>query len=146
VSQLSTAGAVQLSGFTIPALTTRRAETTVELGSGQSFVIAGLLQNNTTQDISKVPLLGDLPVLGALFKSDRFRRNESELVIIVTPYIVRPISANRIAAPTDGYVAPSDVERILQGNGYRQQLPDNGETPRTKDGQGLVGPTGFQLD
>lgn len=146
VSQLSTAGAVQLSGFTIPALTTRRAETTVELGSGQSFVIAGLLQNNSTQDVSKVPLLGDLPVLGALFKSDRFRRNESELVIIVTPYVVRPISANRIAAPTDGYVAPSDVERILGGNTYRQQLPDNGETPRTKDGQGLVGPTGFQLD
>jgi pilus assembly protein CpaC len=146
VSQLSTAGAVQLSGFTIPALTTRRAETTVELGSGQSFVIAGLLQNNSTQDVSKVPLLGDLPVLGALFKSDRFRRNESELVIIVTPYIVRPISANRVASPTDGFVAPSDVERILGGTTYRQQLPDNGETPRTKDGQGLVGPTGFQLD
>jgi pilus assembly protein CpaC len=146
VSQLSSAGAVTLSGFTIPALTTRRAETTVELGSGQSFVIAGLLQNNTTQDISKVPLLGDLPVLGALFKSDRFRRNESELVIIVTPYIVRPISANRIASPTDGYVAPSDVERILGGQSYKQQLPDNGEMPRTKDGQGLVGPTGFQLD
>lgn len=146
VSQLSSAGAVNLSGFTIPALTTRRAETTVELGSGQSFVIAGLLQNNSTQDVSKVPLLGDLPVLGALFKSDRFRRNESELVIIVTPYVVRPISANRVAAPTDGYVAPSDVERILGGTTYRQQLPDNGETPRTKDGQGLVGPTGFQLD
>jgi pilus assembly protein CpaC len=60
--------------------------------------------------------------------------------------VVRPISANRIAAPTDGYVAPSDVERILGGTTYRQQLPDNGETPRTKDGQGLVGPTGFQLD
>ncbi|HEX2114627.1 MAG TPA: RodZ domain-containing protein [Alphaproteobacteria bacterium] len=146
VSQLSAAGAVQLSGFTIPALTTRRAETTVELGSGQSFVIAGLLQNNSTQDISKVPLLGDLPVLGALFRSDRFRRNESELVIIVTPYVVRPISANRVAAPTDGFVAPSDVERILGGHTYRQQLPENGETPRTKDGQGLVGPTGFQLD
>lgn len=146
VSQLSSAGAVTLSGFTIPALTTRRAETTVELGSGQSFVIAGLLQNNATQDISKVPLLGDLPVLGALFKSDRFRRNESELVIIVTPYIVRPVSANKIALPTDGYVAPSDVERILGAQSYKQQIPDSGETPRTKDGQGLVGPTGFQLD
>src|SRR5690606_37126135 len=81
VSQLSSAGAVQISGFSIPALTTRRAETTVELASGQSFVIAGLLQNNTQQDISKVPLLGDMPVLVALFKSDQFRRNESELVI-----------------------------------------------------------------
>jgi pilus assembly protein CpaC len=145
VSQLSTAGAVQLSGFTIPALTTRRAETTVELGSGQSFVIAGLLQNNSTQDISKVPLLGDLPILGALFKSDRFRRNESELVIIVTPYIVRPVSG-RIAAPTDGFVAPNDVERILGAQSYKQQVPDNGERPIIKDGQGLVGPSGFQLD
>lgn len=146
VSQLSSAGAVQLTGFTIPALTTRRAETTVELGSGQSFVIAGLLQNNSTQDISKVPLLGDLPILGALFKSDRFRRNESELVIIVTPYIVRPVSANRIASPTDGFVAPSDVERILGAQSYKQQIPDSGERPIIKDGQGLVGPSGFQLD
>ncbi len=146
VSQLSSAGAVQLSGFSIPALTTRRAETTVELGSGQSFVIAGLLQNNTTQDISRVPLLGDLPILGALFRSDRFRRNESELVIIVTPYVVRPVSANRIASPTDGFVAPNDVERILGGITYRPQLNDRDQQPRTKESQGLIGPSGFQLD
>lgn len=146
VSQLSTAGAVQFSGFSIPALTTRRAETTVELGSGQSFVIAGLLQNNTTQDISRVPLLGDLPILGALFRSDRFRRNESELVIIVTPYVVKPVSANRIASPTDGFVAPNDVERILGGITYRPQLNERDQQPRTKEGQGLIGPSGFQLD
>jgi pilus assembly protein CpaC len=146
VSQLSSAGAVQISGFSIPALTTRRAETTIELGSGQSFVIAGLLQNNTTQDISRVPLLGDLPILGALFRSDSFRRNESELVIIVTPYVVRPVSANRIALPTDGYVAPSDVERILGGITYRPQLNDSDQQPNTKHGQGLIGPSGFQLD
>jgi pilus assembly protein CpaC len=146
VSQLSAAGAVTLSGFSIPALTTRRAETTVELGSGQSFVIAGLLQNNTTQDISRVPLLGDLPILGALFRSDQFRRNESELVIIVTPYVVRPVSANRIASPTDGFVAPNDVERILGGITYRPQLNDRDQQPRTKEGQGLIGPSGFQLD
>ena len=146
VSQLSPIGAIQLSGFSIPALSTRRAETTVELASGQSFAIAGLLQHNSNQDISKVPLLGDLPVLGALFKSDRFRRNETELVIVVTPYIVRPVSANRIALPTDGFVAPNDVERILGGVTYRQQLQNRGETPSNKEGQGLIGPTGFQLD
>ncbi len=146
VSQLSSIGAIQLSGFSIPALSTRRAETTVELASGQSFAIAGLLQHNSNQDISKVPLLGDLPVLGALFKSDRFRRNETELVIVVTPYIVRPVSANRIALPTDGFVAPNDVERILGGATYRQQLQDRGEAPSNKEGQGLIGPTGFQLD
>jgi pilus assembly protein CpaC len=146
VSQLSSAGSVTLSGFSIPALTTRRAETTVELGSGQSFVIAGLLQNNTTQDISRVPVLGDLPILGTLFRSDKFRRNESELVIIVTPYVVRPVSANRIALPTDGFVAPNDVERILGGITYRPQLNDRDQQPNTKEGQGLIGPSGFQLD
>lgn len=146
VSQLSQAGSVVLNSITIPALTTRRAETTVELGSGQSFVIAGLLQNNTNHDISKVPFLGDVPILGALFKSDRFRRNETELVIIVTPYVVRPVSATRMALPTDGYVAPNDVERILGGLSYRPQLPERGEAPRGKDGRGLVGPSGFVLE
>src|SRR5262249_17679165 len=103
VSQLSQNGAVQLSGFTIPALTVRRAETTIELGSGQSFALAGLLQNNTEQDISKIPWLGDVPMLGALFRSDQFQHNETELVIIVTPYLVSPSSV-ALAAPTDGFV------------------------------------------
>src|SRR5690606_31043474 len=74
VSQLTAAGAVTLNNFVIPALATRRAETTIELGSGQSFAIAGLLSSNTNQDLSKFPGLGDLPVLGALFRSDVFRR------------------------------------------------------------------------
>jgi pilus assembly protein CpaC len=103
VSQLSTVGAVQLNGFFIPSLTTRRAETTVELASGQSFAIAGLLLNNTTQSNDSVPGLSDLPILGALFESDRFERNETELAIIVTPYVVRPVGAQRLALPTDPY-------------------------------------------
>ena len=69
----------------------------MELGSGQSFAIAGLLQNNITRDLSKLPGLGDIPILGALFKSDGFRRNETELVFIVTPYVVRPVDANSYA-------------------------------------------------
>ena len=139
VSQLSTAGAVDFAGFNIPALTTRRAETVVELGSGQSFAIAGLLQSNATQDISKLPGLGDVPVLGALFRSDRFRRQESELVIIVTPYIVRPVPAQQMAAPTDGYVAPHDAERLFLGaTSHRVMPPGNTAT-------GLVGPVGFDL-
>ncbi|HEX9490083.1 MAG TPA: type II and III secretion system protein family protein, partial [Stellaceae bacterium] len=97
VSQLSNTGAVTLGGITLPALTTRHADTTVELASGQSFAIAGLLQNNITQSLQKYPWLGDVPVLGQLFRSESFRRNESELVIIVTPYVVRPIAtANRL--------------------------------------------------
>jgi len=146
VSELSTAGAVQLGGFTIPALTTRRAETTVELGSGQSFAIAGLLRNNVTKDLSTFPGLGELPVLGPLFRSDRFRREETELVIIVTPYIVRPVSAKVLAAPNDGLVTPTDFGRIVHGEVQRQRLPPGPSAPLAAGGRGLVGPVGFSLD
>lgn len=115
VSQLSTQNSVSFDGFVIPSLTTRRAATTVELGSGQSFIIGGLLQNSTTQDLTKFPWLGDVPVLGALFRSTSFQRNETELVIIVTPYIVKPDSDKRLIAPTDGFVAPTDADRVLNG-------------------------------
>ncbi|MGE3650829.1 MAG: type II and III secretion system protein family protein, partial [Reyranellaceae bacterium] len=111
---------VVLNGFTIPALTTRRAETTVELGSGQSFMIGGLINNTSTQDIQRLPGLGDIPILGALFRSDAFQRNETELVILVTPYIVKP-STGRLMAPTDGMVPPNDSDRYLYGRTYRQQ-------------------------
>lgn len=115
VSQLSAAGAVELNGTTIPALTTRRAETTVELGSGESFMIAGLLSNSHDNSISKAPGIGDVPILGALFRSNAFQRNETELVIVITPYLVKPVNANDIALPTDGYKTPDDISRILGG-------------------------------
>jgi pilus assembly protein CpaC len=120
VSQLSTNGQVTFQGFVIPALTVRRADTTVELTSGQSFAIAGLISNNSTQDISKLPGLGDIPILGALFRSDAFRRQQSELVIIVTPYLVRPTDKH-LSTPTDGFVPPTDADRYLHGRLYRQQ-------------------------
>jgi pilus assembly protein CpaC len=120
VSQLSNQGAVQLSAgnssLQIPALTVRRAETTVELGSGQTFAIAGLLQDEITQDVSRLPFLGDIPLLGTLFRSDSYRRKETELVILVTPIVVRPV--NDIASlhlPTEGYSPPNDLERVLYG-------------------------------
>ncbi len=146
VSQLSSTNAVTLGGFVVPSLTTRRVETTVELGSGQSFAIAGLLQNNVTHDIRKFPGLGDIPVLGALFRSDRFQRDESELVIIITPYIVRPTSRMRLAAPTDGFVPSHDIERLITGGTHRRN-PVAGK-PRTVDrsGKALIGPVGFQLN
>jgi pilus assembly protein CpaC len=119
VSQLTTQGAVQVSAgnssISIPALTVRRADTTVELGSGQSFAIAGLLQSGSTQNDTGLPGLGDLPVLGPLFRSDAFQHNESELVIVVTPYIVRPVDdPAKLALPTDAGAAPSDFDRILR--------------------------------
>ncbi|NOG72881.1 type II and III secretion system protein family protein [Roseicella sp. DB1501] len=118
VSDLTDQGAVRLaagnSSIQIPALSVRRAETTVELGSGQSFAIAGLLQDNVRALGRALPGIGEVPVLGALFRSDRFQRNETELVIIITPYVVRPTS-NPVAlrAPTDGYLPPDDPERLL---------------------------------
>jgi len=115
VSQLTSAGAVQINGTTIPALSTRRAETTVELGSGQSFMIAGLLQNNHNNSIDSAPGLGDMPILGALFRSNSFQRNETELVIVITPYLVKPVNANDIVLPTDGYKAPTDLGRVFLG-------------------------------
>lgn len=133
VSELSTAGSIEFNGFSIPSISVRRAETTVELGSGQSFAIAGLISRSSSTDVRKLPGLGDLPVLGALFRSSRFQRAETELIIIVTPYIVRPIA--RPAAqivPNDLIAPPTDLERILFGN-----LSGAGELPRWR------GPAGF---
>jgi pilus assembly protein CpaC len=113
VSQLSSAGAVTLNNFTIPGLTTRRAETTVELGSGQSFMIGGLLQNDHNNSVQKAPFLGNLPILGALFRSTTFQKSESELVIVVTPYLVKGVDANRMALPTDGYRSATLGDRVL---------------------------------
>jgi pilus assembly protein CpaC len=115
VSELDYANAVQVEGVTVPGLTTRRTETTVELGSGQSFVIAGLLSNSRSNSIDKAPGLGDVPILGALFRSNGWKHNETELVIVITPYLVKPVNANQIALPTDGYREPTDLEHILLG-------------------------------
>ncbi|KRC78897.1 type II and III secretion system protein family protein [Sphingomonas sp. Root241] len=115
VSQLSSSGAVQFNGTIIPALSTRRSETTVELGSGESMVIGGLLQNTHNNSISKIPGLGDVPILGTLFRSNGFQRNETELMIVITPYLVKPVNANQIVLPTDGYRAPNDFQRIFGG-------------------------------
>ena len=115
VSELSTEGSVRFNGFVVPALTTRRAETTVELGSGQSFMIGGLLRNVNNTTIDRAPGLGSLPIIGALFRSTSFRRAETELVIIVTPYLVQPVNANQIALPTDGFRTTNDGERMLLG-------------------------------
>ncbi|HMC90980.1 MAG TPA: type II and III secretion system protein family protein [Allosphingosinicella sp.] len=122
VSELSSAGAIQLNGFSVPSLTTRRAETTVELGSGQSFMIGGLLKNASGNTTNKAPLLGSLPIIGALFKSNAFNRNETELVIVVTPYLVRPVNANQIALPTDNIRNAGTLERVfLDKNEYNPQ-------------------------
>ena len=146
VSQLSAAGAITLGGFNIPALSMRRAETVVELGSGQSFAIGGLLQDNINRESQKFPGLGDLPILGALFRSDRFQRQETELIIIVTPYIVRPVSAKRMPLPMDGLVMPNDKERYLDGQTYRAVPRDDTRTNLDNQATPAATPAGFMLN
>ena len=115
VSELSSQGAITINGFQVPALTVRRAETTVELGSGQSFMIAGLMSNAAQSTVKKLPGAGDLPILGSLFRSTHFQKGESELVIVVTPYLVQPVNASDIKLPTDGYKT-ANIAQQLFGN------------------------------
>lgn len=129
VSELAPNQGITLDGFSIPGITTRKADTAVELGSGQSFVIAGLLQNQTQQQLQAFPWLGDLPVIGALFRSTAFQRGDSELVIIVTPYLVAPVSsATALQTGLEGFIAPSDADRVLNGK------LNAGPVPATPDG------------
>jgi pilus assembly protein CpaC len=146
VSELSDRGAITTQGgLRIPALSVRRAETTVELGSGQSFAIAGLFSNNMNTELARTPGLGDVPILGALFRSDRFQRSESELVIIVTPYIVRPAS-ERLASPADGVRISNDMERLFDGQAVRNNQPRGSRGPVNTDGTRLGGDAGFMLE
>ncbi len=115
VSELDFSNGIVSQGFQIPALTTRRVKTVVELGDGQSFAIAGLLQDNIKETVAKYPFLGDIPILGALFRSTAFQKNETELIVIVTPHLVKPIDVVKQTLPTDHYLEPNDFELMLMG-------------------------------
>ncbi len=134
VSQLDFALAAQVGALTdvsgfplqaaaIPPLSTRSASTTVELGDGQSFAIAGLIQNDFDDSVTQVPWLGSVPILGALFRSSDFQRLETELVMVVTPYIVKPVSADQIVLPTDKFLPPSEKDFFLLGK-IRHDVPN----------------------
>lgn len=132
VSELNEAASVEIRDIRVPGLSVRRAETTVDLASGQSFAIAGLLRANASNSVRSVPLLGDIPVLGALFRSTRFQRQETELVIIVTPYLVEPASSPAaFGIPNSAVVAASDMGRLLGGKIVKRNAAD---------------PTGFILE
>lgn len=124
----------------VPSLRTRRADTSVDLASGQSFAIAGLMENTSSQDVSRIPGLGTIPVIGALFRSNAFKRGQTELVIIVTPVIAQPTSGKRIALPTDGYIPPNDFEQIARG---RVQGARPGQVAKPLGNRRLVGASGF---
>ncbi|HYX00778.1 MAG TPA: type II and III secretion system protein family protein, partial [Reyranella sp.] len=148
VSELSPVGAVSVpltstAVVTVPAIRTRKASTTVELASGQSFAVAGLLSQNSAQDIQKFPWLGDIPVLGTLFKSDRYQRSETELVIIITPYLVEPSPGN-LRTPLTDRVPPTDTDRLVMQRYNHPTPPRRVAVGRETQ---AVGPTaGFKLE
>ena len=116
VSELDFTNAITASGFVVPSLTTRRVSTTIELADGQSFAIAGLLREDVREIVSKYPVLGDIPILGTLFRSSSFKKNETELIVIVTAHLVKPLDMTKQTLPTDQYIEPNDFEFYLQGS------------------------------
>lgn len=118
VSAIDPAASIQLNGISIPGLQTRRASTTLELRDGESFAIAGLLQQDFQTTINQVPLLGNIPILGALFRSTQFQKGETELLIIVTPRLVKPIRPDQVRLPTDRVADPTDAQSVLMGEPY----------------------------
>jgi pilus assembly protein CpaC len=145
VSELTNTGAFTLQGqagtgaVVIPALSVRRTETTVEVPSGGSFAVAGLMQHNTKQVIDGFPGVKDLPVLGALFRSRDFQNDETELVVLVSAYLVEPNAESAFSAPTDGFVAPSDPETLLLGRLNAVYRKKQGEKPVSADASAPVG-------
>lgn len=140
VSEISKEGAVEVKGFSIPSVTTRRAKTTVELAPGESFMIAGLIKDDFRTTINQVPGLGDIPVLSALFRSAAFQRRETELVIAVTPYLADPAISSDIKLPTDNFRTPSVLEGVFLG----ALTSRSGKTSTLSPTQhGLEGPVGY---
>ncbi|MGY2231310.1 type II and III secretion system protein family protein [Pseudomonas tolaasii] len=118
VSSVVSGGTVDFGNFHVPSFSVRRADTRVEVGSGQTFAIAGLFQRESSQDIEKLPLLGDLPILGNLFRSKRFQRNETELVILITPYLVEPVRGRTLATPLDAQPATAAATGPRSGGAF----------------------------
>ena len=143
VCQVATTSPVVVNGTVIPELTTRNANTTVELRDGQSFAIAGLLQAQATNQLSQLPWAGDVPVLGALFRSTNYQKAETDLVVIVTPHLVRPVPpGKRLATPLDTTVDANDPDLFLMGDMERKKK----YTEFVTSGGGLQGPYGHILD
>jgi pilus assembly protein CpaC len=142
VSELDDADGVNIGGVRVPTITTRRARTTVELAPGESFMVAGLIRDEMSTAIRQIPGLNEVPILSALFRSTAYQRNETELVIAVTPYLVDPLKSSDVRLPTDGLRPPSNMEMFFYGalssiaHGERKIS----QTPS------LEGPIGFMLD
>jgi pilus assembly protein CpaC len=131
-----------------PSISTRRASTTVEMADGQSFAVAGLLQSDMQNAADQLPGLGDIPILGALFRSSRFKRQETEMVVIVTPRLVKPVAAGTLVAPTDNFIPPSWLDQYLLGNleGTADRAAKSDKSARSKQtDSGLEGEYGHKV-
>jgi pilus assembly protein CpaC len=134
VSDLDFSNAISISGFVIPAIATRKLSTTIELADGQSFAIAGLLKDDVREVISKYPIVGDIPVLGALFRSTAFQKKETELIVIVTPHLVKPLDMTKQTLPTDQFIDPDDFEFYLLGHMEGEEKPGSkSKSPQNRD-------------
>lgn len=147
VSEVDSINSFTVNNLKLPSFSTRRAGTTVELADGQSFAIAGLMSNSMDNAISQFPLLGNIPVLGALFRSTKFQRHETELVIVVTARLVKPVNKNRLALPTDVVVPPNDFDQYLLGRmqGRHVKRPEASTSTARSSSGGVEGMFGHQL-
>jgi pilus assembly protein CpaC len=134
VSQATPSGAIS-GGLTVFSFTTRRVESTIECGNGQTFAIAGLLDDEIQATASKIPALGDIPVLGALFSSTRYQKKETELVVLVTPQLVEPLDPHQVGPPPGGLMTdPDDFElfALQKLEGRSLAVPEHEGVPRNK--------------
>jgi pilus assembly protein CpaC len=138
VSDIAPENGIEVGGTVVPGFTTRRASTAVDLKDGQSFAIAGLLSESVRALSGRYPLLGDIPILGALFRSSLFQKNQTELVIIVTPHLVKPLGPGPHPLPTDSYIEPTQPEFYLFGRieGYPGETQEPG---------GMIGDVGHRV-
>jgi pilus assembly protein CpaC len=145
VSDVDPSRSVTISGTSIPGLTSRQSETTVRLADGQSFAIAGLLSDRIQSTINKIPLLGDIPILGALFRSVNYQRNETELLVVVTAHLAKPVAPHDAPhLPTENELNdPNDIQLFLFGSVSGGHADDSGGTMKqaarggTKEGTPL---------
>lgn len=136
VSSLDPSASVTINGLTVPGLQTRRASTTLELRDGESFVLAGLLRTEFQTNVQQLPILGSIPIIGSLFRSSRFQKGETELLIVVTPRLVKPIRPDQVRLPTDRVADPDVAETLLLGQDYKPKaLPPAGAPPQTTNSE-----------
>ena len=142
VSAIDPTASITVGGLTIPGLQTRRASTVLELRDGESFAIAGLIQQDFKTTVQQVPLLGSLPIIGSLFRSSSFQKGETELLIVVTPRLVQPIRPEQVRLPTDRVDDPVQADVLLNGVAYRTKpVEPNGSTPTASDKAANAGET-----